>query len=110
MACRCPAWDCPARARPGTATVLHPRPLRENRLRGGEVVRWCHHLTTSLPHHPFSTASIQLHRRIISHVDPDVDVRLAAEVPDESRPFEAPVVPLLIAADVAVVLGGQTPC
>ncbi len=46
---------------------------------------------------------IRLHRRIVGDVDPDVDVRVAAEVPDERRAFQPPVVPDAVVADVAVL-------
>src|SRR4051812_28205264 len=38
------------------------------------------------------------HRGVGGDVDPDVDVRVAAEVPDEGRPLDAPVVPLALRA------------
>src|SRR5947208_16848082 len=40
-------------------------------------------------------------------VDPDVDVRLAAEPPAEPRPLKLPVVPDLVAVDVAVAVERQ---
>src|SRR5262249_6308986 len=51
---------------------------------------------------------IQLHRRIVTDIDPDVYVRLAAEVPDERRTFQPPVVPFFVVAQVAVLVERET--
>ena len=50
---------------------------------------------------------VERHRRVVGDVDPDVDVRLAAEVPDERRAFQPPVVPLAVVADVAFLVERQ---
>src|SRR5262245_38647879 len=50
---------------------------------------------------------IQRHGRIGGDVDPDVDVRLAAEVPDKRRAFQSPVVPFAVVTDVAFLVEGQ---
>src|SRR5436309_3564894 len=47
---------------------------------------------------------IERHGRVISHVNPDVHVRMPAEVPDERRAFEPPIVPFAVVADVAVLV------
>lgn len=51
--------------------------------------------------------SVQLDRRIIRHVDPYVDVRFAAEVPDEGRAFQAPNVPNAVITQVPLFVEGQ---
>src|SRR2546430_14904293 len=54
-----------------------------------------------------SPLGVELHARVVGHVHPDVDVRLAAEVPDERRPLAPPVVPDAVLADVAVLVERQ---
>src|SRR5688572_20334069 len=52
------------------------------------------------PHEPASTeVRGHLCRRIAGHMNPDVDVRVAAEVPDECRTLQPPVVPLACLAE-----------
>src|SRR5437667_2365673 len=52
-------------------------------------------------------SGVQLYRRVVGHVDPDMHVRMAAEVPDEGGPLQPPVVPLAVVADVAVLVKRQ---
>ena len=50
---------------------------------------------------------IDLHSWIISDAGPNVHVWRAAEVPNECRPFDAPAIPHLVAADVAIAVKRQ---
>src|SRR5262249_19202626 len=50
---------------------------------------------------------VERDRRVVGDVDPDVDVREAAVVPDERRPLQPPVVPLAVLAEVAFLVEGQ---
>ena len=45
---------------------------------------------------------------VVGYVDPNMDVWRATEVPDERRPFQSPVVPHAIVADIAVRVESQT--
>src|SRR5579871_4486797 len=55
----------------------------------------------------FLALRVQLYARVVGDIDPDVNVRAAAEIPDERRPFQSPVVPDAVVADARVLVEGQ---
>jgi len=55
----------------------------------------------------WATLCVELDRRTIGDVDPHVHVWVAAEVPDETWPFESPIVPDLVPSGVFVGVESQ---
>src|SRR5690606_38623594 len=59
------------------------------------------------PRCPVARLGVELDRGIGCHVHPHVYVRRTAEVPDEAGAFQAPAIPDLIVAQVAVAVESQ---
>src|SRR5262249_11462982 len=96
--CRCASLSVPL--------PLYRQPSRGiSALRAKGSVSLCHPAMGSIG--PLKILGVQRDGWIVGHVDPDVDVRLAPEIPDERRTFQTPVVPFAVVADIAFLVEGQ---
>src|SRR5207248_7376948 len=54
-----------------------------------------------------TVSRVQCHPRVAGDVNPDMNVRCAAEIPDESRTFQSPVVPFAVITQIAFLIKCQ---